>query len=402
MQTQERYNRLAIILHWLIAILIISLIPVGLFMDDAPKVIKVTVYQMHKSFGLMVLFLSFARLGLRLLNPPPPLPDSMKTWEKAASHSVHGLFYILIIAMPLSGWMMVSSSPKSVPTQFLMLFNWPHIWFLASMAMEQKKAIVGSFHEAHELMGYGLIALLVLHVGAALKHQYIQKDNEMARMLPSLGGTTPPSRKTRGGALVIGGALLAFVLIAYFGARTSAARPALLTAPTQMSGNWQVDKQKSDLSFTFTHVRRQVTGHFKAWDAAISFDPQNLSAAHILARIDLASAKTGEATYDTPLPQADWFDVDHNRMAVFESKDVQENGPHTYNANGTLSLRGVSAPATLVFTLTIDGDTASASGGLMLDRLTFGIGKNADAKAEYVKNPVKVIVQIAATRTGNG
>jgi len=395
----ERYNRVAITLHWLIAGFIIALVPVGLFMEDTPKAIQVAVYQMHKSFGLMVLFLSLASVGWRALNPPPPLPDTMKPWEKFLAKATHLTFFVLILAIPLSGWMMVSASPKNIPTMFLMLFNWPHIWFLAQMAVEQKKAIVGDLHEVHEILAFGTMGLLALHIGAALKHQYMDKDNAMARMLPKLGGAQPPSRKPRGAALVFGGTLVLFVLIALLGNTPGNAAPApAASTTTEQSGNWIVDPDTSLLSFTFNHAGNTVEGKFTRWNADISLDPADIDEAHIMAVIDLGSAHTGDATYDTALPEADWFDIAGKRAAVFESKDVRAIQNGSYVIDGQLSLRGLSLPVSFPFELQITGDHAHAEGAAVLDRLDFGIGANADPGAEYVDRAVQVKLSLNATR----
>ncbi len=395
--TVIRYNRIAIILHWTIAIIILALIPVGLTMEDAPKAIQGTVYQMHKSFGLMVLFLSLARLGWRLVNPPPPLPDSMAAWEKRAAIITHWAFYVLIIALPLSGWMLVSSSPKNIPTMFLTLFHWPHIWFLAQLDVAQKKALAALFDKTHVLLAYGAIVLIVLHVGAALRHQYILKDNEMARMIPRLGNTVPPQRKPRGALLILGLPALLFVLIAVLGNVPGKAAPAA-ELDGQASGNWLVDPQASALQFTFTHAGRTITGHFARWQAAIDFDPQDLAHAAVTVKVDLGSASTGEKTYDEAMPQADWFDAAAHPVATFTSTAISAKGSGHYVMDGKLALRGASAPLAIPFTLAINGDQAAAQGAAHVDRLAYGIGANADAAAQYVGRMVQVRFNLTARR----
>lgn len=397
----ERYNHIAIALHWLIAVFIIGLVPIGLWMDDAPKAIQITVFQMHKSFGLMVLFLSFARLGWRLLNPPPALPATMKPWEKLAAHSTHLLFYALIIAIPLSGWMLVSASPKNVPTMFLTLFNWPHIWFLAQMGLEQKKAMAGGLHEVHELLAFGAIGLLVLHVGAALKHQFFNKDNEMVRMIPAMGNSTPPVKKPRGVLLVFGGTLSLFILLALVGALPGGAKPvagAANGAALSPSGNWLVNPQASTLGYTFTHAGDELHGSFTRWTADIQFDPDKLPASYVSAQIELASSVTGDATYDNTLPEADWLDIAGAAQAVFKSRNITSDGTGGYVMVGDLQMRGVSLPITMAFTLAIDGDTARAQGSGTLDRLAYGIGANADGDAAFVSQMVQITLTIEATR----
>jgi len=189
MRDSQRYTAAAITLHWLIALAIVTLLVAGWWMTDAihhpeTKATAFKVYQLHKSLGLTVLVLSVLRLIWRLVNPPPPLPDGMTRFERIAAHATHGLFYALIIAIPLAGWAMVSASPFGLPTIVFGLFEWPHIPVLAGL--EDKRPVEAVFRNAHEIMAYGLAALLVLHVGAALKHHFVNRDDVLTRMLPFL------------------------------------------------------------------------------------------------------------------------------------------------------------------------------------------------------------------------
>lgn len=389
----ERYHRVSIWLHWIIAGLILTLFPVGLLMEDTPKAYQITIIQMHKSFGLMVLFLSLARLGWRLLNPPPPLPDNMKRWEKLSAKTLYVIFYVLIIAIPISGWAMVSTSPKNIPTMFLTLFHWPHIWFLAQMAVEQKKAIIGDLQEVHEILAYGIIALVVLHIGAAFRHQWIKKDGEMARMVPALGKTIPPAQKPRGAVLVFGGTALIFVLIALMGilGKPAGGKAAPDTkAAIEATGNWVVDPVKSTLTFTFDHDQNPVQGTFTKWVADINFDPDDLGAADVRVSIDMASAATGDATYDDNLPEEDWFYIASYREAAFESRLVKSDGKDGYIMDGELRLRGITLPLSIPFSLVISGDQAEAKGAVNLDRLAYGLGINTDPGATTVARQVRV------------
>ncbi|MEL7049912.1 MAG: cytochrome b [Pseudomonadota bacterium] len=185
----ETYSGVAIALHWLIAMAIIGLLASGMWMEDAieepeTQALAFVVYQWHKSFGLTVLVLSLARLAWRFLKPPPALPSTMKPWETRVATVSHTGFYILMIGMPLIGWAMVSASPLGLPTIVFGLFEWPHISWLANL--ENKKPFEDAFEEAHEVGGWLLAVLLALHVGAALKHHFVDRDGVLARMVPGL------------------------------------------------------------------------------------------------------------------------------------------------------------------------------------------------------------------------
>ena len=186
-RSPDRYTLVAITLHWLIAAAILSLLAAGLWMTDAIKQpetqgLAFSVYQWHKSIGLTVLVLSVARLVWRLAHPPPPLPASLTPFERKASHVVHVLFYVLMIGMPLLGWAMVSASPLGLPTIVYGLFEWPHIGMLAEL--DNKKPVEDALKLAHRTGGYLMAGLVVLHIGAALKHHFVDRDGVLSRMVP--------------------------------------------------------------------------------------------------------------------------------------------------------------------------------------------------------------------------
>lgn len=202
----QRYTTVAIALHWLIALSILGLIGAGWWMTQtaeglrdlqpaerralAPQV--QAVYQLHKSMGLTVLALSMFRLVWRLLHRPPPMPAAMPGWQKAAAALTHIGFYVLMIGLPLSGWAYVSTGYNEdgqafpVVTMWFGLFEVPHLPFIASAADAVRQELAKAAFEMHEALVYATIALLVLHIAAALKHQFVDKDDVASRMLPFL------------------------------------------------------------------------------------------------------------------------------------------------------------------------------------------------------------------------
>jgi cytochrome b561 len=186
---RHRYSGVAITLHWAIAAAILALLGSGLWMTDAIKAPETqatafAAYQWHKSLGLTVLTLSLLRLVWRLFNPPPPLPQGMGLLARMFAHGTHATFYVLMIGMPLIGWAMVSASVFGLPTIVFGLFEWPHIPMLASL--EDKVPVEVALKAAHRTGAYLMIALLILHVAAALKHHFVDRDHVLARMLPGL------------------------------------------------------------------------------------------------------------------------------------------------------------------------------------------------------------------------
>jgi len=189
--TQSRYGAVAMTLHWLIAVLIIFNICLGYYMNDMPNndPNHFAFVQFHKSTGLTILVLSVLRVMWRWINPFPPLPATMPMWEKAAARFVHGMFYFLIIAIPLAGWAMVSSSPLGLPTMYYGWFEWPQIHALADLPRDQKQHLIGTFRNTHNTLALLMACLIALHVLAALKHQFWDRDTVLKRMLPGRKGS---------------------------------------------------------------------------------------------------------------------------------------------------------------------------------------------------------------------
>jgi cytochrome b561 len=183
-----RYGTVAVTLHWLIGIAIVCMIAFGYYLSTLP-ITDPGLYrlvQLHKSIGLTILVLSVLRVVWRLINPVPPLPDTLGKPMKILARATHILLYVLIVAIPLSGWAMVSASPLGIPTVWFGLFEWPHIAPLAHLPFDQKDATEESIHTVHAWLAYGAVALLVLHIGAALLHHYFWKDDTLRRMVPGM------------------------------------------------------------------------------------------------------------------------------------------------------------------------------------------------------------------------
>ncbi len=186
-QSAERYSNVAIALHWLIAVMIIGQLAGGFYMHNLPREqaeLKFQLYQLHKSFGITVLLLTLFRIGWRLTHKPPALPVKMAGWEKLLARGAHFAFYALLLALPLVGWAVVSSSPLagSVQTYLFGVIHLPHLPFFEGV--EDRKGLSHDFEELHEFLAFAMIGLMGLHVAAALKHQIIDRDEVLSHMLP--------------------------------------------------------------------------------------------------------------------------------------------------------------------------------------------------------------------------
>jgi cytochrome b561 len=186
--SSARYNTVAMTLHWVIALGIIVNIALGLYFPDLPRSDpnKFVLAQLHKSIGLTVLVLSVARVAWRLVNPVPPLPPGMSPFLKFVARATQFVLYFLIIAIPLSGWAMVSSSPLGLPTMYFGLFQWPHISYFADLPRSERMHLVFRLANVHALLAWSAIVLVPLHIAGALYHQFIRRDNVLARMVPGM------------------------------------------------------------------------------------------------------------------------------------------------------------------------------------------------------------------------
>ncbi len=180
----ERYTRIAVVLHWLVAVLIVVNVGLALSVDFLPDEWVRPVIDTHKSTGITVLGLVLLRILWRAGHPPPPLPAHYPRWERSSAHVAHGALYALILLLPLSGWLHDSAWKDAAthPMQLFQLVPFPRLGFIENIEPVQKEALHTLFGTVHTVFGYLLYGLLALHIGAALKHQWIDREPELQRM----------------------------------------------------------------------------------------------------------------------------------------------------------------------------------------------------------------------------
>jgi cytochrome b561 len=172
----QRYTRTAIGLHWLMAVLLPAIFGVGVYMHELPlSPWKLEIYSWHKWAGVTAFLLVLVRLGWRLTHRPPDLPATMSPALRVAAHAGHGLLYLLMIAIPLTGWLM--SSAKGFQTVYFGVLPIPDL-------LAKDKALGDLLREVHAVLNFLLAAVVVGHVGAAFKHHLIDRDDVLRRMLP--------------------------------------------------------------------------------------------------------------------------------------------------------------------------------------------------------------------------
>ena len=176
--SDQHYGTAAIALHWLMAALIVTLVTLGIYMVRLPDVgfdtKKITLILIHKGIGTLVLALAAARLAWRQLNSLPHLVEALPEWQKVTAIFVHLCFYALMIALPVTGWVM--SSAAGIPVSVLGLFTLPD--FVA-----HDNALFGRLRQVHDWLGYSMGALICLHAGAALRHHFLLRDDTLRKML---------------------------------------------------------------------------------------------------------------------------------------------------------------------------------------------------------------------------
>lgn len=174
----QTYTRTAIALHWLIALGMLIAIGLGFYMTNLSlSPFKLKLFSWHKWLGVTIFLLASARLVWRLTHPAPALPNTMDDWEKQIAQAVHVALYVLMFSIPLSGWLM--SSAAGFPVVFLGLIPLPDL-------VAKNKELAAMLKQVHFLLNMSLLALVGLHIGAALKHHFVLKDEVMSQMLPWL------------------------------------------------------------------------------------------------------------------------------------------------------------------------------------------------------------------------
>jgi cytochrome b561 len=176
---RDSYTRTAIAFHWLIALLIVCGFALGWVMTDIPGLTptKLRYYSWHKWIGVTVFALAALRIVWRVTHAAPPLPRGMAAWQRAAAQAVHVLLYALMIVIPLSGYLY--SSAANVPVVYLGIVPLPRL-------IAPDPTLKALFKAVHIALNYGLLVLVALHVAAAVKHQWFDRDGLLSRMIPFL------------------------------------------------------------------------------------------------------------------------------------------------------------------------------------------------------------------------
>lgn len=370
------YTATAKLLHWLIALLILVQFPLGWVMDDFSGVQKIQAFNFHKSLGLTVLALMIVRAIWRVSHPAPEAVRALPKRDRVLSHSVQGLIYLGVLAIVLIGWAMISVS--KFPSSFFQIAIIPKLPLLRDLTGDQQKAYHDVFEAIHSVLGYLLLAAIAAHVAGALRHAILLKDGIFSTMMPRRSG-----KRSQG------------LSIALFALGTLAA--AAGGAGQAHALEWSVKPEATEIAFVATGSGYTTKGTFGRFRIAIEFDPDEPAKASVRVLLDMTSVATGTPDADKALSSAEFFDPARFPTAQFAARGAEPAGNGKYVLKGMLTLKGVTKPVAVPFSIVIKEGTAKATAQAVLNRMDFGVGPKSVAGFPIDKD-VKLTMEITAVR----
>ncbi|WP_070156155.1 YceI family protein [Sphingobium phenoxybenzoativorans] len=398
----ERYSRIAIILHWTIAALLAFQISLGWGLEEAGAR-GFAAFQLHKSIGISILVLTLARIAVRYWKPrPAPMEGGL---TGALAKAVHLGLYVFMLGGPLTGWALVSTAKVTVPTLIFGTIPLPHL--------PLPHGVHEAAENAHGLIAWIGIALFLLHVAGALRHHVLMRDGLIYRMVPArslgmmlaliaaipaglfLGKAILPKGVAASAPAAVADNAAEAVDMAEANASDAAAgniveavadnaAQAAEEAPAGPPPVWTV-QPGGKIGFSVTNDSDTIAGGFSRWTADIVMDPDHPETASISVDIDLASASVGDPTQTSMLAGDEFFGVAAHPRAKFVAKGAEKTGANSYRAKGTLTLKGVSKPQAIRFTLSGTGLKRKVEGTGTIARAAFGVG-NGDSSGGLAPN----------------
>jgi len=379
--TTNRYGSLSKTFHWLTALLILTLFPLGIVANNmayelqtlsapADDLVARTawLFSLHKTLGVIVFFVALLRILWALNQPKPGLLHPDRKLESLAAETVHWLLYGSLVVVPLSGWIHHAAASGFAPIWWPFGQNLPLV--------PKSEAIAAATGGAHWVLTKVLGLALLLHIAGAIKHHVIDKDATLRRMWFGRS-EVPDTASKHKHAAPITAALALWAVALSGGAALGVYAPhgdATATVELQeVQSDWQV--QDGTLAITVTQLGSDVEGQFADWTAAISFDEtvENGTAGTVDA-IAIPSLTLGSVT-DQAMG-ADFFNAAEHPTAQFAAEITRAD--EGFLATGTLTIKGTEIPVVLPFALALDGARAEMTGKVSLDRRDFGIGAGTD------------------------
>ena len=368
----DRYGSVTKAFHWLTALLVLTLIPVGLIANRLPYdtaeqlATKAWLFSLHKTLGITVFFVAFPRIAWTLRQPKPGLLHADRKVESWAAQTAHWLLYGSLVLAPLSGWIHHAATSGFAPIW------WP---FGQDLPLVPKSETLAALTAGlHSVLTKVMAATILAHIAGALKHHVFDRDATLRRMLPGRPALPTLPAQSHGSAPLIS-ALVIWITALSLGGALGVYKPhgkALPQATTlsAVASDWTV--QQGTLGLTVTQFGSAVEGSFADWTAAITFDDSVTTgtAGRVEVTISILSLTLGSVTGQALGP--DFFDATAHPTAVYAGEIIVADGAHA--VDGTLTLKGQSVPLRLPFTLDLADNSAFIQGRTTLDRRSFGIG----------------------------
>ncbi|MEO0937021.1 MAG: cytochrome b/b6 domain-containing protein [Pseudomonadota bacterium] len=398
--TASRYGSISKWFHWTTALLIITLFPLGVIANDLAYQIKAAdvpdpamiaqaawLFSLHKTIGIALFFVALARIIWALTQTKPQPIHAERKLETFAAETAHWVLYSSLVIVPLSGWIHHAATSGFAP-----------IWWPLGQTLPlipQSAAVADLFAGVHIVVTKVLLVAMLAHIAGALKHVVIDRDGTLARMW--FGKTEVAGQSAHSSTRPIIAAAAAWLAALGIGAglgvydnRGSIAEAAQLEA---VASEWAV--QDGSIAITVTQFGSAVKGSFADWTAAISFDETVAEGPAGTAEVTVS---IGSLTLGSVTDQAmgtDYFNTAEFPTATFTAELIAVEGGHV--ATGTLRIRDQEQPVEMPFTVTVDGDTATASGMLSVNRLDFNIGQSTQDESTLAF-AVDIAVDLTATR----
>jgi cytochrome b561 len=360
---RTRYAAPAIALHWIIAALMAVALPLGLYMHELKlSPLKLQLYSYHKWIGVTVFALAALRLAWRLVqSPPPALP--MTAWQARVAMLAHGALYVLMFAIPLTGWL--HSSATGVPTVYLGLWQLPDL-------VSASKPLARTLREIHAALGNALLAVVALHVAAALKHHWVDRDDTLWRMWPWV------ARRGTGVSVCL---LLCALLLSPLDA---------MAAP--------IDATRSTVTFAGKQMGVPVEGLFRRVSGNLDWNAARPEQSRVQVEVDLTSIDLGEPQFNAELQGRSFFDTVPFPKATFTSVSMKPLGGGRFEVSGRLAIKGVARDLVAPVTVREDGGQRIFEAVFPIRRLDYRIGEGEWSDQKTLANEVQVRVRLVTAR----
>jgi cytochrome b561 len=377
---RKQYHPVAKILHWVIAAMIVLQYVLAKFAENAATPMQeLALLANHKSVGITIFLFAVFRLAWRLRQGvPPSLP--MPGWQTIASRVSHWTMYGLIFLMPVTGWLMSSASAYSV--------SWFNLVPLPDLVAADPD-LKDTLEVIHKTLAKLLFVIAAVHIAAALRHTQ-KRDGAIARITST-------------------GAIILFISIISVGVLTltrvgdgsgnidipaTESSGSTVTAVASDLPAWNIDYDASYIKFIATQAGADVNGEWQDWTADLHFDEAQLDAGLFDVSIVVAAVETLDVDRDRTLQDPEWFDAENFPLVRYLASSFKENPVGGFEATGSLTVKGRSAPVDLMFTVSqVDGNYV-LDGEANLDRIALQLGLGEWADTTWIAQFVTVVVHV--------